>query len=205
MKKFHIFLNPIESREGWLNKVAKNGYKLKYVYGGLIYEFEKADNAVKYAVQYIGNMNNVKRVNYENFLSEMNYSVWSVPLNLGSLSIGRFKWRPYATVGGQITTSSGMINREILIIEKISSEENFKLFTSVESNLSDLKFRRRINIYLFIISLLTMFYGYSTMENTLLKSIVTTLLIILFLVSIFNIVKLSNLITSLKKDGKIIE
>lgn len=205
MKKFHIFLNPIESREAWLNKIAIYGYKLKSIYGGVIYEFEKSDNRVKYAVQYIGYMSNEEKENYKSFLSEMNYSVWSAPLNLGSLSIGRFKWRPYATVEGQIATSRGMINREILIIEKTSGEENFKLFTNTKSNLSDLKFRRRINIYLSIVSLVTIFYGYSTVESILFKNIVTTLLIILFLISIFNIVKLSNLITSLKKDGKIVE
>ena len=55
MKKFRIFLNPIESREKWLNRMGDKGYKLNSISGmGTVYEFVETDCKYEYKAQYIG-------------------------------------------------------------------------------------------------------------------------------------------------------
>ena len=157
MKKFKLFLNPIESRDRWINRIADKGYRLNSISGlGTLYEFIETDRKYEYKAQYIGDMSNSERLEYESFLRDANYKFWNVQINLGQASIGRVKIRPYARGTGKIATSPGMINKEILVIEKLVSDGEFKLFTDVQSSISDLKMRRRAYIYLLsIISFFT--------------------------------------------------
>lgn len=171
MKKFKLFLNPVESREKWLNKMANRGFKLNSVSGmGTVYEFVETDRKYEYKVQYIGYMSNSKRLEYETFLGDANYKFWNVQINLGQVSIGRVKLRPYASGSGKLATSPGMINKEILIVEKLVSDGEFKLFTDVESSIVDLKMRRRSYIYLLsIITFFTVFGIYFNNQKPIFK------------------------------------
>ena len=116
MNKIKIFLNPIEGREEYLNHIASEGYRLVKS-GSIIHEFEKTNSDHRYAVEYIGYMNNKERKKYTEFLNGMNLKVFTAPLNIGKLSFGNIKLRPYNSPKSMIATSPGMINKEILIIE----------------------------------------------------------------------------------------
>ena len=52
-------------------------------------------------------------------------------LNL-NLSFGKMRWRPYGKGAGQVVTSPGGYNKEILIIEKKRDGESFELHTNYE-------------------------------------------------------------------------
>lgn len=149
MKKFKLFLNPVEGRENWLNRMAQRGYRLSRITSlGLVYEFEKTDVEYEYKVQYIGYMANDERIEYEGFLKDLDYGFWIAALNTAQVSFGRAKYRPFARRGGKIATSPGMINKELIIIERKASDSEFKVFSDVQSSLEDLRFRRRSYIYL---------------------------------------------------------
>ncbi|EGS30492.1 hypothetical protein HMPREF9130_0266 [Peptoniphilus sp. oral taxon 375 str. F0436] len=66
MNKIRIFLNPIEGREKYLNRIASEGYRLVKS-GSFLHEFEKTNADYRYAVEYIGYMNNIERKNIQNF------------------------------------------------------------------------------------------------------------------------------------------
>jgi hypothetical protein len=83
IKKFRIFLNPIEAQEKWLNEKSAEGLRLSKI-GKFFYEFEKCNpNQYQYAVDYIGNNSNVNRKEYESFLDEVGIKYFEKPLNIG--------------------------------------------------------------------------------------------------------------------------
>ncbi|WFA09267.1 DUF2812 domain-containing protein [Tissierella sp. Yu-01] len=150
IKKMRIFLDPIEGQEKWLNERVTEGLRLSRV-GRFIYEFNKCEpNQFQYAVDYIGNKSNAQRKEYENFLDEVGITYFEKPLNLGQFSIGRIKYRPYANKGGKLATSRGMINREILILEKEYDGKTFDIYSSLEDKILALKERRKPHFYLLI-------------------------------------------------------
>jgi hypothetical protein len=160
IKKIKIFLNPIEAQEKWLNENAAEGLRLLKV-GRFFYEFEKCKtNQYQYAVDYIGNNSNTQRKEYESFLDEVGIKYFEKPLNIGQFSIGKVKCRPYANKGGRVATSWGMINRELLIIEKENNGKPFNIYSNIEDKIQALKERRKPHIYLLIMVLLMA--GYNT-------------------------------------------
>lgn len=166
MKKFRLFFNSIEGRKKWLNHIAKEGYCLQSIRGkGIMYEFVESDKPYEYAVQYIGYMSNKERIEYQSLLKDLGYHYWNVAINVGQISYGRMKWRPYADLQGQIATSPGMINREILVIEKRADQKPFQLFSDNQSSILDLKRRRRSYIYLAVFSLVFMGMSYSSWQS----------------------------------------
>jgi len=71
IRKFRLFLNPIEGQEKWLNERVKEGLKLSKVWR-FIYKFEKCKpNQYQYAVDYIGNKSDTERKAYESLLDEL--------------------------------------------------------------------------------------------------------------------------------------
>lgn len=149
-RKFRIFLNPIEGQAKWLNQRAKEGFKLSKA-GKFIYELKECKpNQYQYTVDYIGNKSNRERKDYENFLEEVGISYYEKPINLGQFSIGRVKYRPYENKGGKFATSEGMLNREILILEKENNGKPFNIYTNIKDKIIALKERRKPHIYLFV-------------------------------------------------------
>lgn len=153
-------MNPIEGQERWLNEQARNGWKLFKV-GRLFYEF-KASNPgeYQYAVDYIGNKSNQERIKYEEFISEMNITYYEKPIKLGHFSVGKIKYRPFADKGGKIATSRGMINRELLILEKKNDGKPFAIYSNIADKIEALKERRKPYIYFIVLTLLMGFYIY---------------------------------------------
>lgn len=162
MRKFKLFMNPVEGQAHWLNEQAKNGWKLSKV-GRLFYEFEPSNpGEYQYAVDYIGNKSNQERIKYEEFISEMNITYYEKPINLGHFSIGKVKYRPFADKGGKIATSRGMINRELLILEKKNDGEPFAIYSNITDKIEALKERRKPHIYFIVFTLLMGLYIYYT-------------------------------------------
>lgn len=154
IKKIRFFLNPIEGQEKWLNEKVTEGLKLSKV-GRIIYEFKKCEpNQFQYAVDYIGNKSNTQRKEYESFLDEVGVTYYERPLNIGQFSIGRVKYRPYANKGGKLATSSEMINREILILEKEHDGKPFEIYSNIGDKIQGLKDRRKLHLYLLIFILI---------------------------------------------------
>ncbi|MDO5714870.1 MAG: DUF2812 domain-containing protein [Tissierellia bacterium] len=150
-----IFFNPIEGREKYLNEMASKGYRL-IKSGSIFHKFEKTNNHDrKYSVQYVGHLSNKKRIEYEDFIKNLNVKSTSAPLNIGKVTLGNVRYRPYHNT---IATSPGAINKEILILECEKGKE-IPVFTDKESKLEDLKNRKRVNIYTFVVGLLFMGLG----------------------------------------------
>lgn len=146
MKKFRLFFNPIEGRKKWLNQQVAQGMRLKKP-GRFFYTFEKTSESYAYDVQYIGYMANSKRKDYEAFLQELNLQHWSAPINQGKFSLGAVRFRPYARGMGKLATAPGMINKEILIVEKHTADQSFAIFNDRESSLENLRERRKPYLY----------------------------------------------------------
>lgn len=167
IKKFRIFLNPIEGQEKWLNEKSAEGLRLSKV-GRFFYEFEQCkNNQYQYAVDYIGNNSNAKRKEYESFLDEVGINYFEKPLNIGQFSFGKVKCRPYANKGGKLATSWGMINRELLILEKECNGKPFEIYSNAEDKIQALKERRKPHIYLFILIILMGVYNTFVEKSTL--------------------------------------
>lgn len=162
-------------------------------------------------------MSNRERKDYESFLREGGYTFWNIAMNMGQFSIGCVKWRPYASAGGQLATSPGMINKEILVIEKKKGNQSFRVFTNMKSSIQDLKRRRRAYIYLFLLLAFVSVWRFAPVafpsvqwtwisyRLELSNMILLPILGIGFLYSIWFIVFLSGHIMKQKKEERIRE
>ncbi|MHA6566571.1 DUF2812 domain-containing protein, partial [Aerococcus urinae] len=140
--KYRAFLKPIEGRQNYLNQLAGQGYRLLSS-GGVQQRFQKtADTDFHYTVQYIGHMTNRERLNYCDFIHDLGYKTFFAPLNIGKLSWGNVRLRPYNQGRTTIATDPGMINKEILIIESKGPKE-IPAFSENEGLGKDLKRRMR--------------------------------------------------------------
>jgi len=97
IKKFRLFLDPIEGQERWLNNIAKQGYKLKSVsQRGCLYTFSKEkDNHYIYTVELVSNHSNEYIDNYIKELNDFGIKCFIKGSNLGQYSFGKFKLRPF--------------------------------------------------------------------------------------------------------------
>lgn len=112
-----LFLDPIKGQEKWLNEQAKRGWRLTRV-GAVRYEFEQTEHVYNYVVEFIGNYTNKERLEYQNRLEKQGIRFFNKGINSGKISFGNIKWRPFANRGGKIAISGGMINSELIILEK---------------------------------------------------------------------------------------
>lgn len=109
--------------------MAGKGYRLVDA-GKITYTFEKCQpNQFQYAVEFIAHHGLTSAREYRSFLQGIGYKVLYKNINL-KFSIGKVKWRPYGKGVGQITTSPGTYNKELLIVEKPADGKPFELHTS---------------------------------------------------------------------------
>lgn len=217
VRKFRVFLNPIEGQEMWLNRQSQLGWKLSKA-RRLFYEFEQCHpGEYQYVVDYIGNKSNSERLQYESFLKEMNITYYEKPINIGQLSIGRIKYRPYGTKKGKFATSKGMLNRELVILGKRNDGKPFELYTSKEDKIQSLKERRKPHLYLLIFTLLMAMYirfsgkplisytlfGMSRNQGRNLGSFV--LIAVIALMALIRFVQITVMIGALRDERKIHE
>ena len=128
---YRFFGGLLTAQEDWLNKMAKNGYRLVRT-ERLLYEFEECrPRQVTYRVEFIGEKSSPRANEYHDFLEDMGYKVFYKNINLNA-SIGKVRWRPWAEKGGRIATNATTFGRELLIVEKEDDGTPFELHTSYE-------------------------------------------------------------------------
>ncbi len=130
MKKYYRFFGGLLNTQAkWLNKMAHNGYRMVRT-GKLLYEFmECQPDQYQYYVEFVAHKSYKSEKEYRSFLEDMGYTVFNKNANL-NYSIGKVRWRPYGIGSGQISTSPGSYNKELLIIEKENDGHPFELHTT---------------------------------------------------------------------------
>lgn len=142
IRKFKFFLSPITGLTKWLNEMSDKGYKLAKV-GNIFYYFEECEEGkYRYAVDFVANKSYSDLKDYEEFLKDSNIRYIEKAGSIGKTSIGNIRYRPFADEGAKIATSSGMIKREFLILEKENDGRPFEIYTNVEDKISALKIMR---------------------------------------------------------------
>jgi len=145
---FRYFFDFIEGQEKWLNKMAKKGYRLKKC-GKMVYVFESCrPDEYDYAVEFVADKSYVESKNYRQFLESMGFRTFTKNINL-NFSFGKARWRPYAKGMGQVATSPGGFNKELLIVERIRDGKPFELHTDLDDLISS--YRAFRNSYLWAV------------------------------------------------------
>jgi len=148
------FFDFVDGQEKWLNKMSLAGYRLVDC-GNLTYKFESgAPGEYAYAVELVADKSNSKAKDYRRFLEDAGFRTFTKNINL-NFSVGKARWRPWADASGQVSTSPGSYNKELLIVEKKSDGKPFDLHTDMRE-LSALFVNIR-NSYLMAVLLLTFF------------------------------------------------
>ncbi|MDO5048126.1 MAG: DUF2812 domain-containing protein [Anaerococcus sp.] len=211
---FKVFLNPIEGRERFLNEKAEEGYELVSS-GGVFHKFKRTDKRKDYSVQYIGYMNNKERTEYKDFIENMDMKVIYSPLNIGKKTYGNVKYRPFNAIKSSLSTSHGMINREIMIVEN-NTNKKIDIYSDYNSKIRDLARRKKPYFYLLSISVLIIFIGLleklgfnlSLFRQTVLSfrpvdniiNVWVALGILIFIYSSLNLIRLNNIIKIINSD-----
>lgn len=206
MKKVYVkyFIDFLASQENWLNIMSHNGWRLTKT-SRLLYEFESCNpEEYEYHVEFVAHMSNSERKKYIDFIKDYGYNVFVKNINL-NYSIGKIRWRPWAKGMGQISTSPGNYNKELLIIERKKESKPFELHTSLDDVINYIKPIRNAHIFIatLLIGLILISYPWN-MANIL---DVITIIILGGLTLIFslNSVKYSRMLIKYKKDSKIYE
>ncbi|MCF6460389.1 DUF2812 domain-containing protein [Clostridium sp. Cult3] len=216
-KTFKLFLNPMGSQEKWLNQMVEKGYRLIDV-GRFFYTFENCKpNEYQYAIDYVGNKSYEELKEYQHLLEEIGVKYYEKPINIGQFSWGKAKLRPFANPGGRIVTSKGMINRELLILEKKNDGKAFEIYSNIEDKIYELKEIRKPLIYgeIFILLFAAMtvfmkkpifeFTLWSVGNNTSNNFILLTLLGIVFIYFTVKLAGINKGIKDLREKGQLNE
>ncbi|NLL29598.1 MAG: DUF2812 domain-containing protein, partial [Clostridiales bacterium] len=113
------------------------------------------------------------------------------------------KWRPWAKLSGQIATSPGGYNKELLILEKRRDGKEFEVHTDL-NNLIEYYYPIR-NMYLFTSALLAMLLMLNQFTETLLSKIFIGLIAVIALYLIMIAIKYLKIIKNYRKRSKIYE
>jgi hypothetical protein len=114
---FRYFFDFLDAQEKWLNSMAESGYRLKKC-GKITYTFDECKpNEYEYSIEFVGDQSHSKAMDYRKYLDGMGFRSFTKNINL-NFSFGKVRWRPYAKGMGQIATSPGGFNKELLILEK---------------------------------------------------------------------------------------
>lgn len=135
---FKYFFDFLKDQENWLNRMAENGYRLIKC-GIMTYTFEACErDEYEYAIEFVGNQSYAKAQDYRSYLESMGFRTFSKNINL-NFSYGKVRWRPYGKGMGQLATSPGGFNKELLILEKRKDGRPFELHTDVSDKLNTYK------------------------------------------------------------------
>ncbi len=149
---FRYFFDFMDEQEKWLNSMSEHGYRLKKC-GKLTYCFDECKpNEYEYAVEFVGDKSYSKAKDYRKYLEEMGFRTFTKNINL-NFSYGKIKWRPYAKGMGQISTSPGGFNKELLILEKKKDGKPFELYTDASDMLNIYKVVRNAYAWAFLMML----------------------------------------------------
>ncbi len=106
-------------------------------------------NEYQYVIDYVGGNKSYKELKeYQQFLEEIGIKYYEKPINIGQFSWGgKARFRPFTNSGGRIATSKGMINKELLILEKKNDGKTFEIYSNIEDKIYRLKEIRKPLIY----------------------------------------------------------
>ncbi len=193
--KYKYFFSFIGAQEKWLNHMASRGYRLIDT-TKLKYKFEVCNNnQYEYCLEFVGNKS-IKEINeYKLFLEQMGYNVFTKNINL-NYSIGKIRWRPYGSGLGQIATSPGNFNKEILIIEKKRDGKPFNIYSNYEDLINYYKPFRNICLSFLIINLLILTFICIHSYNVF-------VIILLLFITIFLVIQLCRYTLKISKYKKL--
>ena len=204
---FRYFFDFMDGQERWLNRMAECGFRLRKC-GKITYVFDKCEpDEYEYKVEFVGHRAYLQAKDYGRYLESMGFQTFTKNINL-NYSFGKIKWRPYAIGLGQIATSPGGINKELLIIEKKRDDKPFELHTDLADKLDIYKRVKRA--YAWAVLMILLLEVMTLMPNA--SSISVTMLLTVRIVLIFTgglflipLVKYIRLVKCLKEVGKIYE
>lgn len=204
---FRYFYDFLDGQENWLNRMAAQGYQLKKC-ARMTYTFDKSKpKEYEYAVEYVGDKAYSEVKDYRRYLESMGYGTFAKNINL-NFSYGKIRWRPYAKGKGQLATSPGGFNKEILIIEKRRDGTAFELHTDRCDKLSTYQAVRRAYSWAVLIILALFAMSFLPDVSSLSLTMLWVLRLILLLINILYIIpamKYTSLISKLKAESKIYE
>ena len=126
---YRYYWNLLAPQERFLNRMADAGWHLVRT-GKLRYEFEPcAPGEYEYRVEFVGALSWPRSHYYAEFLRDLGYEVFYKNVNL-NWSVGKVRWRPYGKGMGQVATSPGAINKELLLVGKKRDGKPFQLYTT---------------------------------------------------------------------------
>ncbi len=130
-KCYRYFGGLLKRQEQWLNRMAAAGWRLTEA-GKLCYTFEScAPGAYEYRVEFAGQMSYGKSKDYRAFLEGLGYEVFYKNVNL-NWSVGKAVWRPWGQGAGQVSTSPGSFNKELMLVGRQAEASPFELHTTPE-------------------------------------------------------------------------
>ena len=174
----------------------------------MTYTFDKCEpGEYEYAVEFVGDKAYSEAKNYREYLESMGFRTFSKNINL-NFSYGKVRWRPYAKGTGQIATSPGGFNKELLILEKRRDGKPFELHTDIHDKLGTYKTARRAYVWAVLLMLglaaITFIPEASSMPPTVMW-------IVRVVIAIFGVlygipaIKYTLVIDRLKEESKIFE
>ena len=126
---YRFYFSFLQPQERFLNRMAAAGWRLVRT-GKLQYEFEPcAPGEWEYRVEFVAALSWADNQDYAEFLRGLGYDVFHKNVNL-NWSVGKVQWRPYGKGLGQVATSPGAINKELLLVGKQRDGKPFQLHTT---------------------------------------------------------------------------
>ncbi len=204
---FRYFFDFLDGQERWLNSMAERGYRLKKC-GKMTYTFEECKpNEYEYAIEFVGDRAYSKAKDYCRYLESMGYRTFTKNINL-NFSYGKVRWRPYGKGMGQIATSPGGFNKELLILEKKKDGNPFELHTDIHDKLNSYKSVRQTYswsvLMISALGVMTFIPEVSSMSVFMIW-VLRTIILIISILFVIPMVKYSSLVRHLKEESKIFE
>ena len=201
------FFDFLDGQEKWLNNMAEHGYRLKKC-GRMTYIFDECrPSEYEYTVEFVGDKSYSKAQDYCRYLEGMGFRTFTKNINL-NFSYGKVRWRPYAKGMGQIATSPGGFNKELLILEKKRDGAPFELHTGVRDKLDTYKTVRWAYalavLLMFGLIAMTFISGVSSMSVPM-TWVIRAVILIFGVLFVIPMAKYSSLINQLKEESKIFE
>lgn len=182
-KKLKYFGANVTAQAKWLNKMAKNGYRLVKT-GKLYYYFEKCEpEEYVYTVDFRGDKKFASTKEYYDFLVSLGYKVYYKNINL-NWSTGKVAWYPTGLGKGNVVRSNGALNRELLIVEKKNDGIPFELHTTNDDKANYIKSFRNAWIFWLCFFLGFSIWRWIAIRNLAVDTIVFTCLTVLCLIPV---------------------
>lgn len=204
---FRYFFDFLDGQEKWLNSMAESGYRLKKC-GKITYTFDKCKpDEYEYAIEFVGDKSYSKTNDYRKYLESMDFRTFTKNINL-NFSYGKIKWKPYAKGMGQIATSPGGFNKELLILEKKRDGKSFELHTDIHDKLDIYKaVIRAYGWAILMVALLGVMTFIPNVVSTSASMAWALRVVLLIFGGLFAVptMKYSSLVKYLKEEGKTFE